>query len=57
MQHQPHLALRTYIEPGFPKYFVKNEQDFDSIKLMQTIQASFSILIWRTLWVKAKRMP
>ncbi len=33
-----------------------NEQDFDSMKLMETIQAIFTVLIWRTQWVKAKKM-
>ena len=32
------------------------EQDFDSIELVDAIQASFSVLIWRTQWVKEARM-
>ncbi|MHC4334423.1 MAG: hypothetical protein ACYSUP_12110 [Planctomycetota bacterium] len=36
------------IKPGFPEQFMTNAQDFDSMELMETIQAIITILIWRT---------
>jgi len=41
--------------PGFPRYPMIKEQYFDSIELMEAIQASFAVLIWRTQWVKHAR--
>jgi len=33
-----------------------NELNFDSIEPMDAVQDSFTVLIWRTQWVKAKRL-
>lgn len=37
-------------KPGFPKYFVTNRQDFDSIELIETIQATFYVLLENPLF-------
>jgi len=42
-------------QPAFPMWFVTNEQDFDSMKLMEIIQAIFAVLNLENLLGESKK--